>query len=242
MGGVDGVVIRVPPPGTTQVGDAMTDFAALRRNMVDCQLRTFDVTDRAVLAAMDQVPRELFVPPARREMAYIDQAQALDAFGAAGRTLLAPMVCGRMLQTLDVQPGQSFLDYACGTGYTGAVAAAMGAQVTAYDPSAALRAMARTCLAEAGASQAAAASVSVRDGMPDGPFDLIFVNGAADDEPLALSARLSADGRMIVVMGRGRSGRVTLFQRSGDVVRGRPVFDAAATLLPEFARNPSFAL
>ena len=73
------------------------DYSALRRNMVDCQLRTYDVTDRAVLAAMDSVPREVFVPEARREVAYIDQPVALDGLGATGRALLAPMTVGRML-------------------------------------------------------------------------------------------------------------------------------------------------
>jgi protein-L-isoaspartate(D-aspartate) O-methyltransferase len=213
------------------------DFAALRRNMVDCQLRTYDVTDRAVLAAMDSVPRESFVPEARRDIAYIDQVVALDDFGARGRALLAPMTVGRMLQSLDVQPGQSFLDYACGTGYTSAVALALGAQVTAYDVEPALRAAARGILAQCGAR-----AVIVADALPQASFDLIFVNGACGRRPDALAEKLAENGKMIFIEGHGRSARVILVQRSGGAVGGRTVFDSAAPPLPEFRAEPAFAL
>jgi protein-L-isoaspartate(D-aspartate) O-methyltransferase len=219
-------------------GGRMTaDFSALRRNMVDCQLRTYDVTDRAVLAAMDSVPREVFVPKARREVAYIDQPVRLDDLGAPGRALLPPMTAGRMLQTLDIQPGQRLLDFACGTGYSAAVALAMGAEVVACDSSAALRDAARAALAEAGAG-----AVTVVDQVPAASFDLIMVNGACETMPTDLADRLADGGRMVFVEGAGRSGRVMLYQRSGETVGGRAVFDAAAPMLNEFRKAPVFAL
>jgi protein-L-isoaspartate(D-aspartate) O-methyltransferase len=213
------------------------DFLALRRNMVDCQLRTYDVTDRAVLAAMDKVARELFVPEVRRAMAYLDQPMALDEFGAPGRALLAPMTSGRMLQTLDVQPGESFLDYASGTGYTAALAAAMGAHVTACEGSASLRAAARSALDQSGF-----ADVGIVDEAGQGPYDLIFVNGACEMRPDSLAALLADGGRMVAVEGAGRSGRVMLYQKSGNVVGSRAIFDAAAPILAAFRRPPSFVL
>ncbi len=215
----------------------MSDFAALRRNMVDCQLRTYDVTDRAVLAAMGEVPRELFVPPARRDVAYIDQPVALDAFGAPGRAMLPPMTAGRMLQTLDVQPGQRLLDYACGTGYSAAVALALGAEVTACEASAALREAAAGALASAGAG-----AVRLVEGLPEGPFDLIMVNGACETRPEALFQRLAEGGKLVIVEGAGRAGRVMLYSRSGETFGGRAIFDAAAPVLDEFRRVPAFAL
>jgi protein-L-isoaspartate(D-aspartate) O-methyltransferase len=219
-------------------GDTMEpDFAALRRNMVDCQLRTYDVTDRAVLAAMDTVSRELFVPAARRAVAYIDQPVALDAFSEPGRALLAPMTCGRMLQTLDAQPGQSFLDYACGTGYTAALAARLGAEVTAFDVSASLRSAARMALAAQGAG-----AVTVVDDMPQSQFDLIFVNGGCSGLPDVLSACMADGGKLVIVEGAGRSGRVMLYQKSGRIVGGRQVFDAAVPQLSEFRRESVFSL
>jgi len=212
------------------------DYSALRRNMVDCQLRTYDVTDRAVLAAMDAVPRELFVPEARRDVAYIDQAVPLDSFGAPGRALLAPMTSGRMLQTLDVQPGQSFLDYGCGTGYTASVAAALGAHVIAYDASAELRKAAREALQAAGVT-----GVTVVDEIPPGPFDLIFMNGSCEIRPDRLISLLVDEGRLITVDGTGRAGRVMLHQSAGGTVGARAIFDSAAPLLPEFRKPAAFA-
>jgi protein-L-isoaspartate(D-aspartate) O-methyltransferase len=213
------------------------DFVTLRRNMVDCQLRTYDVTDRAVLAAMDAVPRELFVPQARRDVAYIDQPVALDAFGAPDRALLAPMTSGRMLQTLNVQPGQSFFDYACGTGYTSAVAAALGAHVTAYDVSDVLRSAARTALAACGSQ-----TVDVVDTLPRSAFDLVFVNGGCAALPPQLAQLMADGGKLVIVEGSGRAGRVMLYQNSAGTVGGRQIFDAAVPYLAEFRPEPVFAL
>jgi protein-L-isoaspartate(D-aspartate) O-methyltransferase len=170
-------------------------------------------------------------------MAYLDQPVALDELGAPGRALLAPMTSGRMLQTLDVQPGESFLDYASGTGYTAALAAAMGARATACEASAALRAAARPALDQSGF-----ADVSIVDAAGQGPFDHIFVNGACEVRPDALAGLLADGGRMVAVEGLGRSGRVMLYQRSGDVVGARAIFDAAAPVLIEFRKPPSFVL
>ncbi len=214
-----------------------TDFSALRRNMVDCQLRTYDVTDRAVLAAMGSVARELFVPTSRQDVAYIDQLVPLDSFGAQRRALLPPMTCGRMLQTLDVQPNQRFFDYACGTGYTAAVAAMLDADVFAFDVNPNLRDAARKALQAAGAG-----NVHVVDTLPSATFDLIFVNGATDARPETLLDLLADGGKLVVVEGSGRAGRVMLYQRSGGVIGGRAIFNAAAPLLGEFRKASVFAL
>ncbi len=203
--------------------------------MVDCQLRTYDVTDRAVLAAMGEVPRELFVPPERREIAYIDQPVALAGSGAGGRWLLAPMTCGRMLQALDVQPGQSFFDYASGTGYTAAVASRLGAVVTAFEPEQDLQAGMAEALA-----QAAISDVQICDAMPLSQFDLVFVNGACEQRPESLFERLGAGGRLIVVEGQGRAGRAMLYQRAGDSISGRAVFDTSAPVLARFRQPEAF--
>src|SRR5690606_12376968 len=112
----------------------MDDFTFLRRNMVDCQLRTYDVTDRSVLAAADAVPREAFVPAQLSHLAYLDQSIPLPG---TGRALMAPMVIARMIQLLDLQPGEAALEYAGGTGYGAALMDHMGAKVTLWEPDAA---------------------------------------------------------------------------------------------------------
>ncbi len=214
----------------------MTDFAALRRNMVDCQLRTYDVTDRAVLAAMDEVPRELFVPASRQAFAYLDQPAALDELGASGRALMAPMVAGRMLQTLAVKPGQSFLSVGGGTGYVAAIAERLGAEATLCEANEALRNAAATALDAAGAAGVdIVASAS-------GQFDCVMIEGACEESPASAFGLIADGGRLIAIEGLGRSGRVMLYQRAGQVVSGRPVFDAAAPALDDFRKRPVFAL
>lgn len=215
----------------------MTDFAALRRNMVDCQLRTYDVIDRGVLGAMDAVPREAFVPASRRELAYLDQPAPLDELGAAGRALLTPMVAARMLQTCALKPGQSFMEYAGGTGYLAAAARALGARAVLVEGSAALRQAAEAALEAAGA-----ADVAVMDAPPAGAFDVILVSGACEARPESLLALLADGGRLVAIEGLGRSGRVMLYRKTGDVVSGRPVFDAAGPAIADFLAKPAFAL
>jgi hypothetical protein len=101
----------------------------------------------------------------------------------------------------------------------------------------ALRAAARPALDQSGF-----ADVSIVDAAGQGPFDHIFVNGACEVRPDALAGLLADGGRMVAVEGLGRSGRVMLYQRSGDVVGARAIFDAAAPVLIEFRKPPSFVL
>jgi hypothetical protein len=111
----------------------MIDYAQARRMMVDCQLRTFDVNDNAVLDAFDTVPRETFVPQGREPFAYIDQTLHLAGANGEVRCLPAPMVLARMIQALKIRPGAKALDIGTGTGYAVAVMAHLGAQVTALE-------------------------------------------------------------------------------------------------------------
>lgn len=208
----------------------MEGFLALRRNMVDCQLRTYDVTDRAVLAAADAVPREAFVPAGAAHLAYLDQPISLPG---TGRALMAPMVVARMIQTLDVDPGEDVLEYAGASGYGAALMAHIGAKAALWEPEEAARAFAADALASAG--------VTVLDKAPAaGSFDAILVGGACEIPPATLFPLLRDEGRLVVVEGVGRAARVRLYQKSGEVVSGRTVFDAYAPELPEFRRPAAF--
>ncbi len=221
--------------GAAADGDfqAMDSFAALRRVMVDCQLRTYDVTDRAVLAAADAVPREAFLPEALSHLAYLDQAVPLPG---TGRALMAPMVVARMIQVLAAQPGERALEYGGGSGYGAALLAQMGLAVTLWEPEAAALALAEPAL-----RQAQASGVIVTATRPDdGTFDIILVAGACERPAEELYPLLREGGRLIAIDGLGRAARVRLFLKSGSTVSGRPVFDAAAPALAEFRRVPAF--
>lgn len=211
----------------------MDDFASLRRNMVDCQLRTYDITDRAALAAADSVPREAFVPENLSHLAYLDQSIPLPG---TGRALMTPMVAVRMIQLLDPQPGEAALEYAGGSGYGAALMADMGVKATLWEPEAAARVLAEAALARAGAKD-----VTVTATQPgNASFDAILVSGACELSPEMLFPLLRPEGRLIVVEGLGRAARVMLYLKSGDIVSGRPVFDAAAPVISEFRRPAAF--
>ena len=113
----------------------MTDFAAARRNMVDGQVRTTDVTDLRITAAMLEVPREAFLPPAKAGLAYLD----LDVpFGEDGRRLMKPMVLAKLIQAIDLSSTDRVLDVGCVTGYAAAVLARIVHEVVALEQDAGL--------------------------------------------------------------------------------------------------------
>lgn len=212
----------------------MDMFAPLRRVMVDCQLRTYDVTDRAVLAAADAVPREAFLPAALSHLAYLDQTVPLPG---TGRALVAPMVVARMIQALELRPGEAALEFAGGSGYGAALMARMGAMTTLWEPDDA----AREAALAAFSAMAGDISVSVtRERPTDASFDVILVAGACETPPDPLFPLLRQQGRLIAIEGVGRAARVKLFRKSGENVSGRPVFDAAGPVLAEFRRAPAF--
>ena len=209
----------------------MDRFAELRRMMVDCQLRTYDVTDRAVLAAADAVPREAFVAQGAAHLAYLDQAVPLHG---TGRALMAPMVVARMIQTLELQAGESALEYAGGTGYGAALMAAMGARTTLWEPDSEAQEQARAALAAAGAH------ITLSAARPTGSFDAVLVSGACEIAPESLFSLVAPGGRLVAIEGLGRSARVKLYRKSEASMSGRPVFDAAAPAITEFQRIPAF--
>src|SRR5690242_4560341 len=115
----------IPQFGTSRMFDA----AAARRHMVDGQIRTADVTNPSLIAAMQTVPRELFVASAMTDQAYRDGDVGL----GPGRALLRPIVLGKLIQGADVRPGNHVLVIGCGTGYSAALLAHMGAAVVALE-------------------------------------------------------------------------------------------------------------
>ena len=216
----------------------MLDYAQARRLMVDCQLRTYDVTDAALLAAFDAVPREAFVAPGHEPFAYADRDVPASADGA--RQALAPMVLARLIQALAVRPGQRVLDVAGGLGYAAAIMARLGADVRGLEASEALAAEAGRRLAEAGHPVTVHAGPLEAGFAADAPYDAILLNGAVEARPDALVAQLREGGRLACVIGRGRSAKATLFVRGGETAGARSLFDAAAPLLDAFRVEPAF--
>lgn len=218
----------------------MTDFASARRHMVDGQVRPADVTDLRILAAMQEVPRERFVPPQAQGIAYLDLDIAVGTGKAAGRRLLRPMVLGKLLQAADIAATDRVLDIGCATGYAAAVLAQMAGEVVALEEDTGLADTARAMLA-GHANVNVVSGVLAQGWSQAAPYDVIVLEGSVDVTPDALCRQLKNGGRLVCVMGSGPDAKAVMFRRSGDDVGFRILFDSAAPLLPGFAKAAEFA-
>lgn len=161
------------------------NFASMRAAMVESQLRTSDVDDARVIAAMAKVPREQYLPAERRAMAYIDRSVPL----SGGRALNPPLATGRLLKEAGVNPGDKVLLIGGATGYSAALLVTLGAQVTLVEE-------------EGGptADVAGIAQVSgpLAQGCADGaPYDILFIDGAVAEVPATLVQQLVDGGRVV---------------------------------------------
>ena len=217
----------------------MLDYAQARRLMVDCQLRTFDVNDIAVLDAFDAVPREDFVPPGAEPFAYIDQNLKLGGSEGDVRYMPASMLLARMIQALRIGNGTRVLDVGTGYGYAAVLMARLGGRVTALEADSALAEAARARLA---GTKVEVAEGPLAEGQPKGgPFDAILINGRVEVRPQALLDQLKDEGRLVCVLGRDKSAKATLFVRAGDAFGARPLFDAGMPGLAAFREAAGFA-
>jgi protein-L-isoaspartate(D-aspartate) O-methyltransferase len=203
----------------------MTDFERARRTMVDSQLQTSGVFDRRILGAMGQVPRELFVPEARRAVAYIDDTQPLDDT-LPHRRLAAPAPFGRLVQLADVTAEDRVLVVGAGTGYSCAVLARLAASVVGVEPEAALAARARDNLSGLGVANAEIVEAPL-DTAPKGGFDVILVEGAVEAVPPALLKALNDGGRLVCLLLSGPTAVAHVYMRRGGAVTARAEFNAS---------------
>jgi protein-L-isoaspartate(D-aspartate) O-methyltransferase len=221
----------------------MIDFVAARRIMVDSQVRTSDVTDVRLIAAMLALPRERFLPAEQADLAYLDfdiPAAAAEA-GKPPRRLLKPMVLAKLLQAAEIAGGDRVLDVGCATGYVSAVLARLAHAVVGLEQDAGLASRARDNLRALGVSQVEVVTGPLADGWPaQAPYDVIVVDGAFETAPKALLRQLRPGGRLVGVQARGPVGKAMLYRSVGGECGGRPIFDAAAPMLPGFAAPAAF--
>jgi protein-L-isoaspartate(D-aspartate) O-methyltransferase len=170
-----------------------------RGSMVELQLRDRGIADARVLAAMERVPRELFVPPDLRDRAYDDAALPI----GEGQTISQPYMVARICEELALSGGERVLDVGTGSGYQAAVMAELAGEVHSIERIPALADRARTALAAAGYGDRV--HVHVGDGtlgLPEhAPYAAIAVAAAAPDVPGALYDQLEPDGRLVVPVG-----------------------------------------
>jgi protein-L-isoaspartate(D-aspartate) O-methyltransferase len=217
----------------------MTDFARLRANMVASQLRPNRVDEPRVLAAMAEVPRELFCPPPLRGVAYGDDDIEL----GDGRFLLEPLTQARLIQVAAPQPSDVALVLGCHTGCTAAVLARLVSTVFLLVPTEAAVEPIEQVLGEIESENVLVQVGPAAAGLPaQAPFDVILLAGSVEQVPATLLEQLGPGGRLVAVVGSGRLGKLTLCRRIGNAIGRTTPFDAAIPALTELRKPPEFAL
>ena len=199
------------------------NYEQARFNMIEQQIRPWEVLDSQVLSLLALVRREDFVPAARKSLAFADMEIPLTA--KPGQTMLAPKVEARMLQDLAVQKHEKVLEIGTGSGYMAALLAHRGQQVISMEIDADLAQMARDNLKKSGVYNAEVRTgdgasrlgqaVSSNDPL-SGPFDVIVLSGSVAEVPPALLAMLKIGGRLGAIVGFKPMMRATLVTRVGE--------------------------
>lgn len=207
-----------------------------REAMIDSQLKPCGVIDPRIVAAFHAVPREAFVPAARRRLAYVDAAQPL----TQGREIMAPLSLGLMLQAARPHAEDRALVVGAATGYSAALLARLVAHVVALEADADLAARARETLADVPNIELAVGPLEA--GWPAGaPYSLILIDGAIEEMPQPLVAQLAEGGRMTaIVHGSDGVARAALGRKQAGQLQLVPFAEAPAAILPPFRKAPAF--
>ncbi len=230
------------------------DTEIARFNMIEQQIRPWEVLDQSVLSLLSTVRREDFVPPALRALAFVDtqvplistaQARGAHDAGAAGACMLEPKVEARLLQELQIQRHERVLEIGTGSGFMAALLAHRAQQVYTLECRPELARSARESLRRNGVLNATVIDVSPAVGAPglpaEGPFDAILLSGSVAEVPKALLEQLKAGGRLAAVVGDEPVMRARLITRAGPAAWSETdLFDTVAPRLEGFAEPTRF--
>jgi protein-L-isoaspartate(D-aspartate) O-methyltransferase len=213
-----------------------------RFNMIEQQIRPWEVLDQGVLSLLAVVRREEFVPPAYRALAFIDTEVPLPGGEGDHQCMLAPRVEARLLQELRLQPHESVLEVGAGSGYMAALMAHQSQRVTTLEIRPALAAMARANLQRAGIGNAQVVQADGAKGhAAQAPFDAILLSGSVADVPASLLGQLKAGGRLVAIVGQEPVMRALLITRAAEQQYKRvELFDTFAPRLDGFAEPTRF--
>ena len=215
----------------------MVQTASARTHMIDCQLRPNEVNDERIIAAINTVPREFYVPKAKRSIAYIDE----DLEICHSRFLMEPMTFGRLLVAAAIQPHDLILDIGCASGYSAAVLAGLADAVVALEEDTELAGLAEKKLAEQDIMNVAVVNGKLASGVAkQGPYDVIMLEGAVETVPEGLIKQLKEGGRLVCVRLEGGVGRGHMIEMLDGNPVGHDLFDANIQPLPGFQKKHGF--
>ena len=216
-----------------------SQFAQARRNMVDSQILPNRVSNEQLIEAFAELPREMFVPTARKPLAYADESILIDG----GRYLMQPMILARLLDVAEPRSSDVALVIGAGSGYSLAILSRLVDTVVAIESNASLVQKAEKNLRELGIDNVAIVDGDLTAGHPnEAPYDLIVFDGAVSEVPEIVAQQLTDGGRLVAVeVGASEAvGRGVLVTKFGASVSKREVFDAREPLLPGYEVSAAF--
>jgi protein-L-isoaspartate(D-aspartate) O-methyltransferase len=214
------------------------DLNQARFNMIEQQIRPWEVLDPQVLELLSIVRREDFVPMAHKALAFADLEIPL----GQGQVMLAPRVQARLLQELALQKTDKVLEVGTGSGFMAALMAHQAASVLSLEVDGSLAAQAQKNLQQAGVHNATVRQADGSQGAAaDGPFDAIVLSGSVAEVPEALLAQLKVGGRLVAIVGQEPMMRATVVTRSSDTAfASTQPWDVNAPRLAGFAEPSHF--
>ena len=202
-------------------------------------MRPSDVTKFPIIDALLHVPREDFVPDAKREAAYIGENIEI----GGGRVMLEPRTLAKMLEAADIQPDDVVLDLGCGLGYSTAILARLADFVVAVEDDAGLADEAQALLSAQGVDNAAVFEGPLAEGAAkNGPYDVVLLQGAVEQIPAALLEQVKEGGRIVAIFAEGALGVVRIGRKIDGVLNWRMSFNAGAPVLAGFTSQATFTL
>lgn len=215
------------------------DFQQARFNMVEQQIRTWEVLDQDVLDALLEVPREQFVPDAYRNLAFSDISIPL----GMGQSMMPPKVEARMLQALNPGPEDRALEIGTGSGYVTALLARFARSVVSVELHAAFTECAAKRLLALGVTNVALVTADGIGGYPaQAPYDVIAVTGSFPQRQPVIEAQLAIGGRLFMVVGTGHVMEALLITRTGpDAYAVESLFETELEPLAGAESKPQFA-
>lgn len=226
------------------LADTSDRLEQARYNMIEQQVRPWDVLDDQVLELMERLHREDFVPPQHRDMAFADMEIPLhdDPLEAIrlGQLMLAPRVEARMAQDLKLKPTDRVLEIGAGSGFMAAMLAGLATEVITLEIEGRLAEMARTNLAKAGITNAKVLQADGSHEITSGPFDVIVLSGSVAQVPPALLNLLSDGGRLGAIVGFKPMMRATIMQRTAAGFSSSQPWDVVTARLRNFPEPSPF--
>jgi protein-L-isoaspartate(D-aspartate) O-methyltransferase len=211
------------------------DIEAARQQMIEQQVRAWEVLDPRVLEALARVPRERFAPEAFRELAFADTSIPLPC----GQRMLPPKLDGRILQAIEVVPGEHVLEIGAGSGFFAACLAEMGGLVRTIDLYPELATLAQSNLRDAGYAGVTVVNADATQWTDRERYDAIVVSASLPEYDDRWQQLLKVGGRLFAVVGQGAAMEATLVTRAGEREYARTsLFETAIDPLVN-AKRPS---